>query len=194
MLKLRWAFCVAMRAGRIIHKFCARDKREVVLRTPKWDDLDDLLEMINLLVAEKADIVRAEKVSRPEEIDWFARALSRLEKGEVFYLVAEVEGKVVANSEIGTQRGGYDKHVGGVGIAIREGYRNLGIGTQMMNTLIEQARKMRLRVLTLSAFESNKRAIHVYEKVGFVQTGRIPRKFLREGEYVDEVMMTLFLE
>jgi RimJ/RimL family protein N-acetyltransferase len=53
---------------------------------------------------------------------------------------------------------------------------------------------MGLRVLTLSAFESNKRAIHVYEKVGFVQTGRIPRKFFREGKYIDEVIMALVLE
>jgi hypothetical protein len=32
--------------------------------------LGDLLELINSLVEEKADIVRTEKVSRQEEIDW----------------------------------------------------------------------------------------------------------------------------
>jgi RimJ/RimL family protein N-acetyltransferase len=53
---------------------------------------------------------------------------------------------------------------------------------------------MGLKVLTLSVFESDKRAIHVYESIGFVQTGRVQRKFLREGEYVDEVIMTLLLE
>ncbi len=183
-----------MRSGKIIHEFRARDKREVVLRTLKWEDLDDLLEMINSLVAEKADIVRAEKVSRTAEIDWLSQALGRMEKGEILYLVAEVGGKVVANSEIGRRRDGYDRHVGGIGIAIREGYRDIGIGTQMMKTLIKQARKMSLKVLTLSAFESNKHAIRVYQKVGFVQTGRIPRKFFRDGKYVDEVIMTLFLE
>lgn len=183
-----------MKAGQVVHRFCANDRRNVVLRTPKWEDLDDLFEMINSLVVEKADIVRSEEVSRVEEIDWFARALSSLEKGEIFYLVAEVDDKVVANSEIGTRRSGHDSHVGGIGIAIRDGYRNVGIGTQMMKTLIEQARGMNLKVLTLTAFESNERAIHVYEKVGFVRTGRIPRKFLRDGKYLDEVIMTLFLE
>ena len=38
--------------------------------------------------------------------------LASLEKGEQFSLIAEVGGKVVANSEI-TKRGGYSKHVGG---------------------------------------------------------------------------------
>jgi len=183
-----------MQAGRIVQRFRATDKREVVLRTPRWEDLDDLLEMISSLVNEKADIAKAEQVSRVEEVDWFARALSHLEKGEVFYMVAEVEGKVVANSEIVMRQGGYDKHVGQVGIAIRDGYRDLGIGTEMMSKLIKEARRMGLRVLTLFALESNKRAIHVYEKVGFVQTGRIPRKFLKQGKFLDEVIMTLLLE
>jgi RimJ/RimL family protein N-acetyltransferase len=183
-----------MKAGTVIHEFCARDGRKVVLRTPKWEDLNDLLQMINALVAEEADIVRSEEVSKIEEIDWLARALSRLEKDEVFYLAAEVDGKVVANSDINRRQGGHDSHVGAIGIAIKDGYRDVGIGMQMMRTLIEQSRKMNLKVLTLSAFESNKRAIHVYEKVGFIQTGRIPRKFFREGKYIDEVIMTLVLE
>lgn len=42
----------------------------MILRTPRWEDLDDLLELINSLVEEKAGIVRTEKVSRQEEIDW----------------------------------------------------------------------------------------------------------------------------
>jgi len=106
-----------MKAGEVICRLSARDGRKVVLRTIRWEDLDDLLEMINSLVEEKADIVRAEKVSRTEEIDWLARAFSRLEKDEVFYLVAEVDGKVVANSEIGRGYSSYDRHVGGIGIA-----------------------------------------------------------------------------
>jgi RimJ/RimL family protein N-acetyltransferase len=185
---------LTMHAGIIVCKFLARDGRGVVLRTPRWEDLDDLLDMINSLVSEKADIVKAEGVSREEEIDWLGRALGRLEKDEVFYLVAEVDGRVVANSEVARSKGGYDTHVGGVGIAIKKGFRDVGIGTQMMKALIGQAQTMGLKVLTLSVFESNRRAIHVYEKVGFVQTGRTPRKFLRDGQYVDELTMALLLE
>jgi GNAT superfamily N-acetyltransferase len=136
-----------MKAGTTIQEFYAKDKRRVILRIPEWDDLDDLFEMINSLVVEKADIAMSEKISREEEIDWLAKALSSLEKDEVFYLVAEVDGKVVANSEIGKGRGSYERHVGGIGIAIKEGFRDVGIGTEMMKTLIRQARVMGLKVL-----------------------------------------------
>ena len=182
-----------MKAGKTIRNFAARDGQKVVLRTPKWEDLDGLLELVNSLVDEKAEIARTEKYSMEEEIDWLSKALSRLEKGETFYLVGEVGGKIVAVSEI-SKRGGYEKHVGVIGIAIRNGFRDLGIGTEIMKTLVEQAQKIGLKVLTLSAFATNKPAIHVYEKVGFAQTGTIPKKHFKEGKYVDEIIMTKMLK
>ncbi|MDH5793064.1 MAG: GNAT family N-acetyltransferase [Candidatus Bathyarchaeota archaeon] len=178
-----------MKSGKIVRSFFAKDGRKVVLRTPKWEDLDDFLELINSLVEERADILRTERVSKEEEIDFLSKVLSRLEKDEMFYLVAEVDGKVVAVSEI-SKRGGYEKHVGVIGIAIRNGFRDFGIGTEIMKTLVEQAQKMGLKVLTLSAFATNKPAIHVYEKVGFVQTGTIPKKHFKEGKYIDEIILT----
>lgn len=182
-----------MKSGKIVRSFFAKDGRKVVLRTPKWEDLDDFLEIINSLVDEGADILRTERVSREEEIDFLSKVLSRLEKDEMFYLVAEVDGKVVAVSEI-SKRGGYEKHVGVIGIAIRNGFRDLGIGIEIMKALVEQAQKMGLKVLTLSAFATNKPAIHVYEKVGFVQTGTIPKKHFKEGKYIDEIILTKVLE
>jgi len=182
-----------MKTGKTIGDFAAKDSQKVVLRTPRGEDLDDLLELINSLVDEKAEIIANEKVSREEEIDWLSKALSRLERNETFYLVAEVDGKVVAISEI-DKRSGHQKHVGMMGIAVRRGFRDLGIGTEMTKTLVNQAQKMGLKVLTLSAFASNKRAIHIYEKVGFVQTGRVPKKFFKEGKYIDEIIMAKLLE
>jgi RimJ/RimL family protein N-acetyltransferase len=116
-----------------------------------------------------------------------------LEKGELFFLVAEVGGHVMAVCEI-NRRTGYEEHVGVIGIAIKNGFRDLGMGTRMMKELIKQARQMNLKVLTLTAFATNKRAIHVYEKVGFAQTGIIPKKHFKDGRYIDEITMTKLLE
>jgi len=188
------ASMTAMKAGKIVSSFYTKGGRKVVLRTPKWEDLDDLLELINSLVDEKVNISRTKKVSREEEIDWLSGVLSRLEKDETFYLVADVDGKVVGTSHLNRRAGGYEGHVGVIGIAIKKGFRDVGIGTEMVKALIDQARTMGLKVITLSAFATNKRAIHVYEKVGFVQTGRIPKKFFKDDEYIDEMIMTKVLE
>ena len=182
-----------MKSGQPIGSCSLRDRREAILRTPKWEDLDDFLDLINSLVKERAEISRSKLVSRQEEIDFLSRVLSRLEKDELFFLVAEVDGKVVASSEI-DRRSDYEEHVGIIGIAIKSGFRDLGIGTEMMKTLVRQAETMGLKVLTLTAFASNERAIHVYEKVGFVQTGRVPKKHFKDGKYIDEIIMTKLLE
>lgn len=108
-----------MKTGRVFHCFSAKDGRKVILRTPKWEDLDDLLELINSLVEENADIGYDTKISREEEIDWLAGAISRLEKEESLYMVAEVDGKVVASSGITKRRFHCESHVGDLGILIK---------------------------------------------------------------------------
>jgi RimJ/RimL family protein N-acetyltransferase len=183
-----------MKPGKVIRTFSAKDGREIILRTPTWNDLDDLMTMINSLVEERADILIDEKVTRDQEIEWLSKALARLEKAETFYMVAQVEDKVIANSEIGKKTSGHDRHVGTLGIAIRNGYRNLGIGTEMLKTLIEQARAMNLKLLTLSVYATNQHAHHVYQSAGFVDTGRIPKKFFKDGQFIDEIVMAKVLE
>jgi RimJ/RimL family protein N-acetyltransferase len=182
-----------MQLGRMLRKFHAKDGQEVILRTPKWEDLDDLMGLINSLVDEKAEIALTLKVTRDEEADWLSKMLSSLEKDELFFLVAEVGRKVSASSDIHVLRDD-EKHVGVLGIVIKSGFRDLGIGTEMMKTLVEQATALGLKVLMLHVFATNYRAIHVYERVGFVQTGRIPKKHFREGQYIDEVVMTKLIE
>jgi RimJ/RimL family protein N-acetyltransferase len=178
-----------MQLGRVFRKFCTRDGQEVILRTPRSDDLNALMELINSLVEERAEISRTEKVTRDEEAEWLPKMLSSLERDERFFLVAEIGERVVASSDIHAL-GGYEKHVGVLGIVVKNGFRDSGIGTEMMKTMIEQARTLGLKVLTLQAFATNKRAIHVYENVGFVETGRIPKKHFKENQYIDEVIMT----
>jgi len=182
-----------MKTGEVIREFVAKDGRKVILRALKWEDLDDLLDFINSLVEEGANILRTEKVSREEEIEWLSGVFKRLEKGEIFCVAAEVDGHLVANSEI--VRGvGYSRHVGFIGIAIKKGFRSIGIGTEMMRELEEHARKIGLKVLTLSVFANNQHAINLYRKMGFVETGRVPKRFFKDGAYIDEIIMTKMLE
>jgi RimJ/RimL family protein N-acetyltransferase len=81
-----------------------------------------------------------------------------------------------------------------LGIVIGNGYRDLRIGTEIMKSLIEQARAVGLKLLTLSVYATNERARHVYQRLGFVETGRIPKKLFKDGKYVDEITMAKVLE
>jgi ribosomal protein S18 acetylase RimI-like enzyme len=71
--------------------------------------------------------------------------------GKTFFLIGGVDCGVVASSDVNRQTA-CEKHVGVVGIIVKRGFSDLGIGTAIMRALLEQAQEMGLRVLALSAF------------------------------------------
>lgn len=104
--------------------------------------------------------------------------------------MAEVDNKVVASADFQIKGEDQEHRVGAMGIVVKNGYRNLGIGTEIMKTLLEQTAFFGLRTMTMNAFATNKRAIHAYKKAGFVESGLIPEKYFRQGKLIDEVVMT----
>ena len=177
-----------MRAGAFIRRFTASDGREVIIRAPEWDDLDDMLEFINSLVEEEAMIAANQKQTRESEIEWLARNLANLEKGMHIVVVAEVDGRMVANCEI-NPRPGRMSHVGSLGISVKDGYRGIGIGQELMREAERHAVAMGLESILLEVFGINERAIHVYEKMGYRKIGVILGGVKYRGEYVDAVSM-----
>jgi RimJ/RimL family protein N-acetyltransferase len=178
-----------LKAGTIIRSFMAKDGRRVILRAPQWSDLDDFLKLISALVEEGADINMDAKTTRDAEVDWLARHLSAIEKDGKAAVVAEVDGRAIGQTDV-TPKSGRQRHVGVLGIVIRNGYRDIGIGTELMEEAEAQARRLGLKILTLEVFSSNSRARHVYERAGYRIVGRVPKAVLKDGEYVDSIIMT----
>ena len=70
-----------------------------------------------------------------------------------------------------------------------------GYGTETVNLLLRFAfTEINLRRVTLSVFEYNPRAIHVYEKVGFRHEGRERKSLQREGKRWDLIFMGILRE
>lgn len=181
-----------MRSGVQLKTVKLKNGREAVFRTPRWEDLDDLLEFIHSLIDEDVDITILEKPTRESEAEWLANRLRSMESGRVIAVVAEVKGKIVANSEV-ISKSGRMSHVGGLGISVSQGYRGMGLGYEMMKILIEESREEGLEVLVLDVFATNTRAIHLYEKMGFRRTGMIPKGIKRNGERIDLLRMAVEL-
>jgi ribosomal-protein-alanine N-acetyltransferase len=57
-------------------------------------------------------------------------------------------------------------------IVVAPAVRRMGIGKQLMNTLLVQARQTNSDAILLEVRESNTAARHLYEEVGFRETGR----------------------
>ncbi|EQD38772.1 GCN5-related N-acetyltransferase domain protein [mine drainage metagenome] len=86
------------------------------------------------------------------------------------------------------------RHTASLGIAIKKGHREKGIGTTMIIKAIEWCKFNNIKKLNLEVFSSNFRAIRLYKKHGFVIEGRKKMQFNIDGKYVDDVFMTYTID
>lgn len=87
-------------------------------------------------------------------------------------------------------------HVCDLGIAVEAQWRGRGVGTAVTRAALDwAAAHPAIEVVALCVFSSNPRAEALYRRFGFVRDGVRPRHAqIRPGEYVDDVMMTLFVK
>lgn len=86
------------------------------------------------------------------------------------------------------------RHRMSLGICIVKRCWGQGIGTAMMRTLIGEAKKTAAEQLELEVVSTNERAIRLYERFGFAEFARHPRKLkYRDGTYADIALMMLNL-
>lgn len=113
-------------------------------------------------------------------------------------LLGIVAGKMVARLGLEGDRHGRKRasHVCNFGITSRAEWRGRGVGTVMTRAALDwAAAHPAIEVVTLCVFSSNPRAEALYRRFGFVRDGVRPKHAqIRPGEYVDDIMMTLFVK
>jgi RimJ/RimL family protein N-acetyltransferase len=87
-------------------------------------------------------------------------------------------------------------HSAEVGITIGEKeYWDQGYGTKAMKLLLKHGfETLNLNRVALRVFAHNARAIRCYEKVGFVEEGRLRQAHYHDGKYVDIIWMSVLRE
>lgn len=85
------------------------------------------------------------------------------------------------------------KHRGALGMGLLPGYRGKGIGSLLLEKVIERAKAVDLEKIELHVYTTNSPAIALYKKFGFVEEGVIKKYRKLDGEYFDCLVMALFL-
>jgi len=121
--------------------------------------------------------------------DWNRERVQERPPARFWPLVAEVDGQVVGN--LGLVRGEHHRsHVGHIGMMVHADYQGMGIGTALMEAVIDLAENwLGLTRLQLEVYPDNARAIGLYEKCGFEAEGLYHADAYRDGQYVDTVVM-----
>ncbi len=172
-------------------RYTAREGSSFVIRQVTESDAPHIERNINAICQESLYLV-PDHFKLHEKWKRILQAQGELD-GHLI-IVAEVEGQVVGHGRLFPEFGeSKDKHVADLGMAIIKSYRGLGLGTAMMEYMIDWAKEHGLEKLTLGVFASNQRAINLYRKFGFVMEGMRAKQYKINGHYVDEWLMAKFL-
>jgi len=102
---------------------------------------------------------------------------------------------ILGQCEISNSEWDAARHIGKLGVIVRSGFRNLGIGFYLIDVAIRESKRINKKEkLVLSTFTENKRAIHLYKKMGFKTVGVRKKQFYMNSQYYDEVLMELWID
>ncbi len=173
-------------------RFCLRDGREALLRSPRKEDAEEMTECLRRYAAETEFVLRY-----PEECDTYTPEGERnlFEKKNASpddaMLVCMVDGKLAGNCEISFFSRIKTRHRVRVAIALRKEFWDQGIGTRMFQELIRMAEgREHVTQMELEVIEGNERARHLYEKMGFRIAAVLPNTIrLKDGTLLNEYLM-----
>ena len=157
------------------------------------DDAEKMILYLNQVGGESDNLLHGENEFHvPIEGVKRKLAMSKDAENSVVLIALENE-QIIARAELL----GYDaariRHRAQFSISVKKEYWNQGIGTEMLKRIIEQAKKMKLRVIELEAISDNVRGIHLYHKMGFVDIGIYKDYFHVNGMFKDAVVMQKIL-
>ncbi|MBM7841301.1 ribosomal-protein-alanine N-acetyltransferase [Alkalihalobacillus xiaoxiensis] len=132
-----------------------------------------------------------ERITTVRQIKKTIKDIKKMETSTIF--IAEEGNRIIGYVGIYGSSLRRVKHVGYISIGIIEAYCNKGIGYQLLTSSIQFAEETELKRLELSVIEENKRAIHLYQKCGFVLEG-VRKKAVRiNKQWHDEFYMAKIL-
>ena len=174
-----------------------KDGESFLLRPLGPEDAAAMLEFLKAVSGESPFMVRY-----PDEVNFSLEQEEELLRGRLEdpflkdLTVFTKQGELIANGCVHRLAGTYRMaHRAELSIAVRQSHWNRGLGTFLVEQAIRAARAMPgIGSLELTAMGGNRRALALYERMGFRKTGELPRGFRhRDGSYDSEIQMQMLL-
>jgi len=165
--------------------------KQIEIRYPKKEDLEDMQQYINELSKERTFIrFQGEQVNKEDEEKYLNSQLERIKSKLTVQLLVFCEGKLIGISGIDI-KDKIESHIGLFGITINKDFRGEGIGSILMKMVIKEAIKNlpALEIITLAVYAENNLAVKIYKSFGFLEYGKLPKGIKRESRYSDHVFM-----
>lgn len=104
--------------------------------------------------------------------------------------VAERDGEILGMYILHPNNIGRVGHICNCSYAVSGNSRGEGVGSALVKDSLEVGKRFGFRLMQFNAVvASNKSAIHIYEKLGFVRLGVIPEGFLNKAGVYEDILL-----
>jgi RimJ/RimL family protein N-acetyltransferase len=172
-----------------------KNGKKVTLRLIKEEDVEGIWTNFNEVVEEKIYLPVYTPVSSSwEKSQWFSDL--SLKNNHCIVAIDKTQKSpkdVVGQCTLENLEWEAAEHVYQLGIIVQGGFRNSGLGYEIINFAIEIAKRAGKKKIILSTFSTNKLGLTLYQKCGFKIVGTYSKQYFVNDTYVDEVIMEKFL-
>jgi RimJ/RimL family protein N-acetyltransferase len=164
----------------------------ITIRTATLEDVEALRDYAGRLFAEHLPgIFRRDTPTIEQELEYLG---SYLEPENATILVAEREGGIVGMLGFMGEKLAEEAHSGTLGVSVDAEARGTGIGTNLIEALIDWAPAHGITRIQLLAWANNPGSIRLYERLGFEREGVLRRAIITDGEPVDVLLLARLLD
>ena len=170
-----------------------KNGREIVIRNAEKKDAQQLIDYLKTVRGESDNLLAGanDPLISVEQEEVFLESFSNA-KTSVF-LVGLIDDIIVCTGSVSGNTRERNSHHGSIAVSVLKEYWGIGVGTALMNALIDFAKNTgKLEILHLGVKADNTRGINLYKKTGFEEIGRFPKYFKINGKYYDEILMNLY--
>jgi L-amino acid N-acyltransferase YncA len=163
-----------------------QDGARLLLRPLVPADVDELSDLYAAVQSE--DILWLHH--KYTDLDVISSWSEGLDYSQVLPLLAVLDHRIVGDATLLRRSGPY-QHIADVSVFLARDYRSRGLGTEMLKTLIELARRAGLHWLYAEIFASQPKVIRAFESVGFEQKCALEDFFMLPGGQTEDVVVVL---
>lgn len=172
-----------------------KNGKTAILRSPIKKDAQAMIDYLNIIGGESDFITFGKNefsMSVEAEQDYIERINSMNNSKNILIII---ENEIVGIASITSVQKERMKHNGTLGISIRKKYWGIGLGSEIMNYLIDWAKSNKItKKINLLVREDNIRGVKLYEKFGFEKEGLLKKDMCINDIYYNTIAMGLYID
>ena len=162
---------------------------DVLIRPATASDAAAITRIYNEGIADRVATLETSLRTPAERLEWLAARSARHP-----VVVAEAGGEIVGWASLNSfnPREAYDQ-VADFSVYVARASRGQGVGTQLLDRLVELARSLDYHKMVLAALAHNAAGVALYTRAGFAHVGVYREQGQLDGRWVDVVVMEKLL-